>query len=394
MSLPSWADERASSELQLLVARGEGQGVEFKRELPSQITDLAKEIAAFASSNSGTILLGVDDGGEIVGLKDVESASSRDELQRRLEGICSGTIKPAVTPLIAWAVDADRAVLKITVPKGSEPVYYVQQRPYLRHMSTSRTAEPHEVIELVRRYIAARGESVAHTPSKGEQFWFGLKVTLARVLAWAEVDFQNRMLNPRFERWRTDCSVLASNLRGFAASDLAQHEGLQTSVSNLADLLDSIVSFHLTLGNGRDMEVIAQRAFSIARNLDRTVDTMQRKTDEFYENAMRAIREYARRLNDIARRASVMVRDGRIEQLQADASGIGFELTALSFFDIRGDDGFSGRLRKVGVDVQQVEGMRIYMDGGKSVGRLVSVIVESANALQALVDEPGDVARA
>ena len=65
MNIPPWVDEQLSKDLPLLRAMGESQNLEFKEEMPNQISDLAKEIAAFATSNTGTILLGVEDNGTV-----------------------------------------------------------------------------------------------------------------------------------------------------------------------------------------------------------------------------------------------------------------------------------------------------------------------------------------
>jgi predicted HTH transcriptional regulator len=126
MTIPTWADEQLSHDLPVLRARGEGQEIEFKQEFPQQGSDLAKEIAAFATSNAGTLFIGVKDDGDIVGLEGCAQAEVRDGFLKRLEGICGGAVKPAVTPRVAWAVESEKAVLVITVPKGSEPVYYSQ----------------------------------------------------------------------------------------------------------------------------------------------------------------------------------------------------------------------------------------------------------------------------
>jgi len=126
VKVPAWADEQLLHDLPKLRVRGEGQEVEFKQEFPQQVSDLAKEIAAFATSNTGTLLIGVKDDGDLVGLGDCEEAQQREELLRRLEGICCGSLKPAVTPRVAWAMEAGRVVLVVTVPKGSEAVYYSQ----------------------------------------------------------------------------------------------------------------------------------------------------------------------------------------------------------------------------------------------------------------------------
>ncbi len=49
-----------------LIKQGEGQTVEFKREFT---TDVGKEIVAFANTDGGVIIIGVDDDGRIVGVE-------------------------------------------------------------------------------------------------------------------------------------------------------------------------------------------------------------------------------------------------------------------------------------------------------------------------------------
>ena len=64
-----------------LIRRGESQTVEFKARLPDQVRDLGKEVAAFATSNAGTILIGVDDAGVAIGLGDeIEDQENRATL--------------------------------------------------------------------------------------------------------------------------------------------------------------------------------------------------------------------------------------------------------------------------------------------------------------------------
>jgi predicted HTH transcriptional regulator len=84
MSHPPWADERFSRALSLLRSRGEGQTQEFKREFPRQTTDLAKEIAALATSNGGVILLGVEGSGDLYGLPDADTPEQRGNHCKRI----------------------------------------------------------------------------------------------------------------------------------------------------------------------------------------------------------------------------------------------------------------------------------------------------------------------
>ena len=64
-----------ASRLAILLAEGEGQRLEFKQAL----SRLDREIVAFANSAGGTVLLGVDDAGEVVGVD--TSNRIRSEIQ-------------------------------------------------------------------------------------------------------------------------------------------------------------------------------------------------------------------------------------------------------------------------------------------------------------------------
>ena len=82
-----WIDKGLSAELPVLRDGGEGQRIEFKESYPENASELSKEIAAFASSNAGKIIIGVADGGELVGLQALETPAGRDQLARRIEGV-------------------------------------------------------------------------------------------------------------------------------------------------------------------------------------------------------------------------------------------------------------------------------------------------------------------
>ena len=58
-------------DLKTIIFAGEGETLEFKRE---PTPGVGKAVAAFASSRGGTILVGVDDAGEIIGIDDFEVA--------------------------------------------------------------------------------------------------------------------------------------------------------------------------------------------------------------------------------------------------------------------------------------------------------------------------------
>lgn len=138
-------------------AIGEGQTLEFKQEIPEQTTNLAKDIAAIASSGGGIILLGVNDEGDVVGL-DIKSTKDHDRLDLRVSGIID-SVSPKVKLSKTLATDEGAYILVMDINYNQdEPVFYVNHRPYVRDGRRSRPAEPHEVKELVWKHPSSEAK--------------------------------------------------------------------------------------------------------------------------------------------------------------------------------------------------------------------------------------------
>ena len=107
--------------LRRLVARGEGQTIEFKRRVPSP-DRLAKEVIAFANTSGGQLLLGVTDDGQIVGVKDSEEEEF--SLRNALAAFCR--------PAVDWAssripVSRKRDVIMVSIPSSrTKPHFLVE----------------------------------------------------------------------------------------------------------------------------------------------------------------------------------------------------------------------------------------------------------------------------
>lgn len=142
--MPLWANAEITKLLPDIRASGEGPSYEFKAEFPAQAHDLAKEVAAFATSGGGLILIGVDDNGNVVGLDE----NDRDQLRLRAQNIVS-QVQPRpkldVTPCFDGCF-----VLVVCIRNDQEqPVYYYDHRPYIRDGSQSRPASPEEVKQKI-----------------------------------------------------------------------------------------------------------------------------------------------------------------------------------------------------------------------------------------------------
>jgi tetratricopeptide (TPR) repeat protein len=71
---------------------GEGQQVEFKRELPTNEKDIARQMAALTNTNGGILLIGVEDDGELRGVSDP------DDVMKRIANAGKQSCKPPLYP--------------------------------------------------------------------------------------------------------------------------------------------------------------------------------------------------------------------------------------------------------------------------------------------------------
>ena len=163
-----YSDEELIARLQL----GEDSGWEFKsidfrgdRPTPSQRPTWADEIVAFANSTGGTLLLGVDDDGNLQGL----SRTQLDETERVLLEVCRDLIVPEIQPQIYRVLLESRAFLLVEVPAG-----YAQHerdgRSYQRVGSSKRLMSSEERTRLAQRRGQARFRGVDEQPVPGTGF--------------------------------------------------------------------------------------------------------------------------------------------------------------------------------------------------------------------------------
>lgn len=131
---------------------GESEQVEFKQGVPTNFRNIAKTIAAFASTEGGRIYIGIEDSGEIIGIETKEE-NWFDKLQLNIDNFVCGNIQP--TPRIGLELYTihDKFVVQIRVPKGSEPLYYLKNIPYVRRLSSSKPATPSDVKRLHLNYF-------------------------------------------------------------------------------------------------------------------------------------------------------------------------------------------------------------------------------------------------
>ncbi len=123
-------------ELEQLISQGEGYHLEFKESLS---TSISKEICAFANSDGGRILLGVNDDGEIKGISINNSLRSQIiDIARKLD------------PSLVIELEKVYNVLIINVPEGKDKPYRCSSGFYIRQDANSQKLTRDEIYDFFR----------------------------------------------------------------------------------------------------------------------------------------------------------------------------------------------------------------------------------------------------
>jgi ATP-dependent DNA helicase RecG len=386
LPVPPWADADLSQRLTDLAAEGESQELEYKERFPEQARDLAKEIAAFATSNSGIILLGVAKSGEIVGLTNCEAASGRESLLDRVAGICANTVKPSVTPRLRFASVKGRTVLAIDVPKSDAPLHYVAGVPYVRQITTSRPAEPQEVIDHILAWHRVRNASDESSPEAA--FLHHTAMLVVEVLVHAG-ELEEQQVNPWFDDLRHNLAWLAGEARELASTAPPEFSEMVVTLEALAADLDRAAHERLALNSGWDaIDAAARGAMARASEIrQRWIDphaSNEKSVAELHET----LQATARKLTSFAGRLQEMDDQGRLREIQSTAGELGLVLLRAATLGIGlGDEERVAELMAIGRMLRDVETRTIYADGGQSARRVLGDVEDAAAKLKAWVKE-------
>ncbi|MBT9138661.1 MAG: hypothetical protein DDT31_01235 [Syntrophomonadaceae bacterium] len=114
--------------------------------------DLKKEVVAFANTNDGTIYVGVQDNGEIVGLENA------DFIMQQISNALRDSIRPDITMFtsIELVQKENKNIVKVTVHQGTKKPYYLSDKGlkpagvYVRRGTTSAPASEDAIRMMIK----------------------------------------------------------------------------------------------------------------------------------------------------------------------------------------------------------------------------------------------------
>lgn len=151
------------TELLDLIKNGENSGVEFKRdELKPEA--LAKELVAFSNFDGGMVLLGVDDGGVIIGI-------NKSDVEEWVMTVCRDLVRPAIIPFFSLIKEVepgkDVAVVRVMPGLNVHTLWRKNKHEYfIRVGSQSREPSPEELSRLFQQKGGVRAEKQPITGAK------------------------------------------------------------------------------------------------------------------------------------------------------------------------------------------------------------------------------------
>ena len=137
-------------ELKRKVSDGEGLRSEFKRKL-SEPEKILKEVVAFANTDGGYLIIGVDDNKTILGIRDVDEIST--VMSKNMEDLIAPKIKYTMSII---QLNAQRSVVVYKIFEGKNKPYFLnpsidkrQGIAYYRYEDKSIQASS-ELLKIIR----------------------------------------------------------------------------------------------------------------------------------------------------------------------------------------------------------------------------------------------------
>ena len=132
------------------IIRGESKNLEFKVELPKDTKKYTRTVIAFANSQGGNLVIGVDDSTrEIVGV----DADSIFPVMDSITNAVSASCTPQIVPDISFQTIEGKTVVIARIEPGPNRPYYLksegkEEGTYIRVAGTTRHASPEKIKEL------------------------------------------------------------------------------------------------------------------------------------------------------------------------------------------------------------------------------------------------------
>lgn len=204
---------------------GESKYVEYKRDY---IKTLLKSVSAFANYHDGHILIGIDDDGKAVGVKNA------DEVRLSIENAINDAVKPRPYYKICKETYNGERIVVLTVYKGDRTPYTVDNKAYKRMDTSSVQVDRHAFEELI---LLGRNLSFETMPSTVQKLAFRiLEDKIQNILSIAHLsDDLLITLGLKNKQQFNNAAALLSDMNPIGSSGIQMIAYESESVLNIKD---------------------------------------------------------------------------------------------------------------------------------------------------------------
>ena len=130
-------------ELREFIKNGESSKVEFKTE-DVHPNSLAEEIVSFCNFEGGIILIGIDDGGNIIGCE-------RKDIEEFVINVCRNNVRPALIPVVEKVVVDGKSTVVVSIPKADTACSTNRGLYFIRVGTTKQVPTQLELLRLFQK---------------------------------------------------------------------------------------------------------------------------------------------------------------------------------------------------------------------------------------------------
>ena len=296
----------------------ESENIEFKLQATD---DIYKEVIAFANSDGGTVYVGIDNTGNVIGIDNV------DETYTKITNGIRDAIMPDVTMFIKYTLQ-DNKVVRIAVSEGTYKPYYLKSKGlkpsgvYVRQGASSVPASPEQIRQMIKE---SDGDVYENLRSLNQDLTFD---SAANTFKRYDVEFTK-------EKYRVlgitnGSGELYTNL-GLLLSDQCQHT---TKIAVFADTANTVFRDSREFGGS----VLAQFEQAVTylnlcnKKAAKIVGLTRVESDDYPEEAIREALLNALAHRDYAFSGSIII---NVNDYEMSFISIGGLLPGLTAEDIR-----------------------------------------------------------
>jgi hypothetical protein len=290
-------------------------------------------------------------------------------------------VKPFLTPSLSFLQESGKTVLAIAVKK-TEPVYFCGGIPYIRNITESRPAEPHEVAQKYREAwglpeIVDPLARLAHSATD----------SIFRIIEFGSAALEGNA-PPNLSMTQSEFEGAAESLRSLAASDEAINAGWADELMTLSDLAEDVADSPLFL----DPLSIAETEGKISPAVSLATELYQGRigavavSSSIVKGSFAYLRKNARELSQIAQKIKQEGAPRKLGDVQQKAGLIGFYIQTVAYWGLhKYPDAIVAELRSIARRLRAIESIQLFIDGGASKAKIVGQLIDCDIDLAKLV---------